>query len=56
MTAILKLNTDELDTRFIENLKQEFAHSTLEIHVQEQPGASNSITEEDFWELAALLD
>jgi len=56
MTTILKLNMDELDTRFIENLKQEFAHSTLEIHVQEQPDASDSFTEEDFWQLITLLD
>ncbi len=56
MTAVLKLNMDELDTKFIENLKQEFAHSSLEIRVQEQPGASHSFTEEDFWQLIALLD
>ncbi|MFN0015214.1 MAG: DUF4240 domain-containing protein [Saprospiraceae bacterium] len=56
MTTVLKLNIDELDTKFIENLKQEFAHSSLEIHVQEQPGASNSITEDEFWQLITLLD
>lgn len=56
MTTIFKLNIDELDTKFIENLKQEFAHSSLEIHVQEQPGASHSFTEEDFWQMIALLD
>lgn len=56
MTTVLKLNIDELDTKFIENLKQEFAHSSLEIRVQEQPGASNTFSEEDFWHLIAMLD
>lgn len=56
MTAILKINVQELDTKFVEDLKQAFAHSELEIRVHEQPDAAASFAQEDFWHLIALLD
>lgn len=56
MSTILKVKVEELDDRFIENMKREFAHSDLEIHVIEQAGAAEAFTEEDFWELLNRLD
>lgn len=56
MTAILKINIEELDNKFVEDLKQEFAHSELEIRVHEQGEAAAAFTQADFWQLIALLD
>lgn len=56
MTAILKMNVEDLDSSFVETMKREFAHSDLEIRVREQSGSADAFTVADFWQVIALLD
>ncbi|MCC6462447.1 MAG: DUF4240 domain-containing protein [Saprospiraceae bacterium] len=56
MSTILKINVQELDTQFLENLKQEFANSELEIWVHDQAEPVPAFSDEAFWALIALLD
>ena len=56
MTAILKINIQELDTKFVEELKSQFASSEVEIHVREQPLTPSTLTINEFWDLIGLLD
>ena len=56
MTAVLKMNVQDLDAQFVEDLKGQFAHADLEIRVHEPPGASAFFSEENFWQTIALLD
>ena len=36
MTTVLNINIDDIDTKFVENLKRDFAHAAVEIRLQEQ--------------------
>lgn len=56
MTTIVTVNVDDIDTKFVEDLKREFAHAAVEIHVQDQPGLSSTFTEMDFWKAIDILD
>lgn len=56
MPTIVNISVDDLDTKFVEDLKQGFAHADLEIRVQEQPNQSSFFTEADFWNAINLLD
>ena len=56
MTAVLKINIQELDDRFIENMKAEHATSDLEIHVVDAAGESPSLGETGFWGIISKLD
>jgi Protein of unknown function (DUF4240) len=57
MTAVLKMNIQELDTRFVENLRHQFAHSEIEIRVHEASAvAQTTLTIKDFWAILATLD
>lgn len=56
MTKVLKINVQELDSAFLESLKEEFANSDVEIWVHDQPETIPSLTDEAFWKLIALLD
>lgn len=56
MSTVLKINVQELDTKFMDNLKKEFAHSELEIWVHEQAEPVPAFTEDDFWQFIDLLD
>ncbi|NUO02313.1 MAG: DUF4240 domain-containing protein [Saprospiraceae bacterium] len=56
MTAVVKINIDELDNNFVEHLKREFAHASLEIRVHDQEDAASAFAEGDFWNLIELLD
>lgn len=56
MTAILKMNIQDLDTKFVEDLKQQFASSEVEIHVREQPLTPSTLTTNDFWDIIEQLD
>ncbi len=56
MTAVLKMNIEELDTKFVENLKHDFAHAELEIRVHDQPDSTVVFSVEDFWQTIAQLN
>jgi hypothetical protein len=57
MTAVLKMNIQELDTRFVENLRHQFAHSEIEIRVREAAEVVQStLTVKDFWNIINALD
>ena len=56
MTAVLKMNVQEVNTEFVEQLKRQFAHSDLEIYVHEPPSAAPQLTLKDFWHIISLLD
>ena len=51
MTAVLKMNIQDLDTQFVEDLKHQFASSEVEIRVHEQPIMRLMLTLNDFWRL-----
>jgi len=53
MTAVLRMNIDELDAEFIENIKAEHASSDIEIHMS---ATEVNFSESDFWEIIAQLD
>lgn len=56
MTTVMTVNIDDIDTKFVETLKRDFAHAAVEIRLQEQPDRSSSFTEADFWGTINLLD
>lgn len=56
MTAVLKMNIQELNVKFIEDLKTQFAHSEVEIRVHEQPITRSTLTLNDFWAIIEQLD
>ena len=33
MTTVLNINIDDLDTKFVENLKRDFAHAAVEMRL-----------------------
>jgi hypothetical protein len=56
MTTILTVNIDDIDNKFLENLKRDFAHAQAEIRVEEQSEGTGAFTNDDFWNLINLLD
>ena len=56
MTAVLKMNVQELSLKFVEDLKNQFAHSEVEIRVHEQPITPSTLTLNDFWAIIEQLD
>ncbi len=56
MATIVSLNIDDLDAKFVEDLKRDFAHAALEIRVQEQPDSAALFSESHFWDTIKLLD
>ena len=54
MTAIIKVNVDDLDAAFLKDIKEQYAHSTLEIHVHDE--SESPFTEGSFWRLIDTLD
>ena len=56
MTAILKMNIQELSLQFVEDLKQQFAFSEVEIHVHDKSIAHSTLTINDFWNIIGQLD
>jgi hypothetical protein len=56
MTRILNINMDEIDDRLVATLKQDYAHASVEIRVQEVPDSASVWTEDDFWKSIELLD
>lgn len=56
MQTVLNVNVDEIDAKFIERLKRDFAHADVEIRLHEQPDQCPSFTDTDFWDAIALLD
>ena len=56
MNTVLKINVQELDSKFVENLKKEYSDSELEIFVHDQMEPVPSFTYNDFWQTIGLLD
>ncbi len=56
MATVLNINIDDIDNKFVENLKRDFAHAAVEIRLQEQLDRSLTFTEADFWKAIGLLD
>lgn len=56
MNTILKINVQELDNQFVENMKKEFSGSELEIYVHDQAEPMPAFTEDDFWLMVGMLD
>ena len=56
MTAVLKMNVQELSAKFVEELKHEFASSEVEIRVHEQSVTRSTLTLNDFWAIIEQLD
>lgn len=56
MTAVLKMNVQELNNEFVEDLKFQFANADVEIIVHEQNETSSTFSSIDFWNLIDQLD
>ena len=56
MTAVLKMNIQDINTQFVEDLKHQFASSEVEIRVYEQPITRLTLTLNDFWDIIGQLD
>lgn len=56
MTTILTVNIDDLDNKFVETLKRDFAHAEAEIRLEGQTEHPESFTTADFWNTINLLD
>lgn len=56
MPTVFNLNIDDIDQKFVDDLKREFAHAAVEIRLQEQPEHPLTFTETDFWNAIGLLD
>jgi hypothetical protein len=56
MTTVLNINMDDIDTKFVENLKRDFAHAAVEIRVQEQFNHALTFSGADFWQAINMLD
>ncbi len=56
MTAVLKMDIQELDTKFVEDLKHQFASSDVEIHIVDKPTNHPTLTTDDFWAIIEQLD
>lgn len=56
MTAVLKMNIQELSSKFIDDLKRQFASSEVEIHVHDKSITDASLTTNDFWDIIEQLD
>lgn len=56
MTTVLNINMDDIDTKFVEDLKRDFAHATLEIRVLTQLDGTSTFSEADFWKAINMLD
>jgi hypothetical protein len=56
MTTVLNIKIDDLDAKFVENLKRDFAHAAVEMRLLEPSDQPLIFTEADFWETIAMLD
>jgi len=56
MTTILKIHTRRLNEEVIQNIKEQYADSELEIHVHQSLPSGETLNETTFWELIQLLD
>lgn len=56
MPTVLKINVDDIDAKFVEELKKEFAHADVEIRLQTQADLPALFTESDFWKAIDMLD
>jgi Protein of unknown function (DUF4240) len=56
MTAVLKMDIQELNLQFVEDLKYQFASSEVEIHVHEKSITQSTLTTVDFWDIIKQLD
>lgn len=56
MTTVLNINVDDIDTKFVESLKRDFAHAEVEIRLQEQIGHLPTFTDAHFWKAINMLD
>ncbi len=48
MNTVLNINVDELDHAFVDNLKRDFAHASVEIHVQDAVDSVKTFGVSDF--------
>jgi hypothetical protein len=56
MQTVLNINIDDIDAKFVEKLKRDFAHADVEIRLQEQQDRNLPFTETDFWNAIEMLD
>lgn len=56
MNTVLNINVDELDHAFVDNLKRDFAHASVEIHVQDAVDSAETFGVSDFWAAMDRLD
>ncbi len=56
MTTVLTVNIDDIDNKFVETLKRDFAHAEVEIRLEGQTEHPESFTTDDFWNTIHLLD
>lgn len=56
MSTVLKINTQKLNEAVVRDLKEHYQNAELEIRVYEMPDAAEVMSEQEFWDLIALLD
>ncbi len=56
MSTILNINVDDIDTKFVENLKRDFAHAAMEIRLQDPQSTNPVFSENAFWAAIEMLD
>ncbi|MBK6622164.1 MAG: DUF4240 domain-containing protein [Saprospirales bacterium] len=57
MTTILKVHLDDLDSKFLQNLKEQFGKETeVEIRLRDNSSAEDLFSEDDFWKVIDLID
>lgn len=55
MINVINVNVDDIDTKFVEDLKNEYAHATVEIIIQNQE-TPDRFSELDFWDIVNKLN
>lgn len=57
MTTVLKINAQDLDSRFFEELGQKISDDTeIEIRISEKAHEKELFTDEEFWQIIGALD
>lgn len=55
MINVITVNVDDIDNKFVEDLKKDYAHADVNIIVQDQD-KSDQFKDEDFWKIIGMLN
>lgn len=55
MTAIIKIKTEDLNPAFVHDLQEKYG-GKAELEIRIQPASAEILSEDEFWDIIALLD